>query len=143
MVPGISWWIMQPMITKLFVPHSVQEISDRKQIIVEKFQKAKLVGFRYFLPLVLSSLHIYMALDWICLYLQMEIHQWGLWGVWQHWLALIGFEYFWLSAIVCWLQLNMEVAWKIIQNYLFVNSLKKRKSKMIGVLGITGYFTGI
>ena len=75
---------MQPMITKLFVPHSVQEISDRKQIIVEKFQKAKLVGFRYFLPLVLSSLHIYMALDWICLYLQMEIHQWGLWGVWQH-----------------------------------------------------------
>ena len=50
---------MQPMITKLFVPHSVQEISDRKQIIVEKFQKAKLVGFRYFLPFVLSSLHIH------------------------------------------------------------------------------------
>ena len=45
---------MQPI---FLFPSFVQEISDRKQIIVEKFQKAKLVCFCFFLPLILSGLH--------------------------------------------------------------------------------------
>ena len=58
----------------------VQEISDRKQIIVEKFQKEKLVRF-YFL--LLSGFLLFVriaplvAFDWICFYLQMGIHHSG------------------------------------------------------------------
>ena len=66
----------------------VQEISDRKQIIVEKFQKEKLVRF-YFVRITpfLAFLWILIflasdsvriaplvAFDWICFYPQMGIH---------------------------------------------------------------------